>query len=204
MRKIAKILCTCIILLTPLWLLSVIADRQTLSQNLIRLHVVADSDSEADQNIKLQVRDAITASLQPAMADLQDTQQAQEYLRNHLAELEQIANQTLKEAGSQDQAAVTLEEEAFPVRHYDTFSLPSGVYQSLRITIGEGQGQNWWCVVFPSLCLPAAGEDFSDTAAGAGFSEGLGSTLQGEQPYQVRFFLLDLLGKVQNFFHSFA
>ena len=203
MRKIAKSLCTCILLLGVLWLLDVAADRQILSEDLIRLHVVADSDSDADQSIKLQVRDSVIRSLQPAMADLQDTDQARAYLQSHITELEQIANQTLEAAGSDDQATVTLEEEAFPVRHYDTFSLPSGVYHSLRITIGQGQGQNWWCVVFPSLCLPATGEDFTDTAAGAGFSDGLSNTLEGEQPYQVRFFLLDLLGKVQNFFHQF-
>ena len=204
MRKIAKILCTCMLILTALWILDVISDRQALSEDLIRLHVVANSDSNADQTIKIQVRDAVTASLQPAMADLQDTRQAEDYLQAHLSELEEIANQTLAEAGVQEKATVTLAEEAFPVRHYDTFSLPSGVYRSLRITIGEGQGKNWWCVVFPSLCLPAAGENFSDTAAGAGFSDNLSSTLEGEQPYQVRFFLLDLLGKVQNFFHQFG
>ena len=204
MRKMAKFLCTCMLILTALWILDVISDRQTLSKDLIRLHVVANSDSIADQTIKIQVRDAVTASLQPAMADLKDTRQAEAYLQAHLSNLEEIANQTLAEAGVQEKATVTLAEEAFPVRHYDTFSLPSGVYRSLRITIGEGQGKNWWCVVFPSLCLPAAGENFSDTAAGAGFSDDLSSTLEGEQPYQVRFFLLDLLGKVQNFFHQFG
>ena len=187
-----------------LFALSVFSDRQTLSNNLIRLHVVANSDSDADQGLKLKVRDAVVAHLQPAMTELQSRHEAEAYLNTHLTELEQIANQTLSEAGSQDKATVSLQKEAFPIRHYDTFSLPSGVYQSLRITIGQGQGHNWWCVVFPSLCLPAAGETMEDTAAGAGFSGGLSSTLEGEQPYQVRFFLLDLLGKVQNFFQSFV
>jgi stage II sporulation protein R len=175
-----------------------------LSENLIRLHVVANSDSDADQCLKLKVRDAVVAHLQPAMTDMQSQADAKAYLNAHLAELERIANQTLLEAGCLDKATVSLQKEAFPVRHYDTFSLPSGVYQSLRITIGEGEGHNWWCVVFPSLCLPAAGETMEDTAAGAGFSDGLSGALEGEQPYQVRFFLLDLLGKVQNFFQSFV
>ena len=203
MRKIAKILCTCTILLGVFWLLDVAADRKILGENLIRLHVVADSDSDADQNVKLQVRDAITRRLQPVMGDFQNVRQAEDYLQAHLSELEQIANQALEAAGSSDKATVTLGKEAFPLRRYDTFSLPSGVYRSLRITIGEGQGKNWWCVVFPSLCMPAAGENFNDTAAGAGFSNGLSDTLKEEEPYQVRFFLLDLLGKVQNFFHQF-
>ena len=201
MKKIAKILCTCMILL---FAMSVFSDRQTLSEKLIRLHVVANSDSDVDQRLKLKVRDAVVAHLQPVMDDLQSQADAKAYLNAHLAELEQIADQTLLEAGCLDKATVSLQKEAFPVRHYDTFSLPSGVYQSLRITIGEGEGHNWWCVVFPSLCLPAAGETMEDTAAGAGFSEGLSGALEGEQPYQVRFFLLDLLGKVQNFFQSFV
>ena len=204
MRKIAKIMCTSMIILTALWLLSVVYDRHTLNEDLIRLHVVGASDLAADQNVKLQVRDAVTEYLQPNMEELQNTQQALDYLQLHLSDLEEIANKTLAEAGFSECAKVTLEKEAFPVRHYDTFSLPSGVYQSLRITIGEGEGKNWWCVVFPSLCMSAAGENFSDTAAGAGFSDGLSGTLEGEQPYQVRFFLLDLLGKIQNFFHGFA
>ena len=75
--------------------------------------------------------------------------------------------------------------------------MPAGTYDALRITVGEGQGQNWWCVVFPQLCLPAVSEGFEDTAAGAGFSDSLTGALEGE--YQVRFFLLDCLGWLENF-----
>ena len=84
------------------------------------------------------------------------------------------------------------------MRQYDTFALPSGVYESLRISIGEAQGKNWWCVVFPSLCMPAVGENFSDAAAGAGFDDGLTNTLQQKKGYEIRFFLLDWLGWLEN------
>ncbi len=204
MRKIAKILCTCLFLLTLIWLLSVFADRQALGEDLIRLHVVGASDAETDQAVKLQVRDAIMAALQEDMAEITSAGQARACLQANLANIEKIANEALEKAGFSDKAAVSLMEEPFPVRHYDTFSLPSGVYQSLRVTIGEGEGKNWWCVVFPSLCLGAAGEDFGATAAGAGFSDGLGGALKGEGPYQVRFYFLDLLGKIQNFFFSLS
>ena len=93
---------------------------------------------------------------------------------------------------------VTLGKEVFDTRYYDTFTLPAGVYEALRITIGEGQGKNWWCVVFPTLCVPATSDGFEDVAAGAGFPDALTSALEGESGYELRFFLLDLLGKWQS------
>lgn len=202
MKKIAKLLFTSILLLAILWVADVIRDRQTLSNDLIRLHVVANSDSEEDQAVKLLVRDAVTEYLQTNMTDVSDTQQALDFLQRHIPQLTELANQTLADAGSDDRAEITLTQEEFPTRQYDTFSLPAGVYESLRIRIGDAQGQNWWCVVFPSLCFQAVGEDFTDTAAGAGFDEPLTGALEGEETYQVRFFLLDCLGWLQNFFHN--
>jgi len=86
------------------------------------------------------------------------------------------------------------------VRNYDTFRLPAGVYESLRIVIGEGEGKNWWCVVFPELCLPATAEGFESVAVGSGFSEALSGALTGETQYEIRFFLLDCFGRLENFF----
>lgn len=175
----------------------VVADKQLLRENLIRLHVVANSDSQEDQAIKLEVRDAIIAALQEGMDTSMDADEAKEYLSAHLTDLEMVANAALARAGSTNTATVTLGMEEFPVREYDTFSLPSGVYESLRVTIGEGVGHNWWCVVFPSLCVPATSADFTDAAVAAGFPEDLANTLAGD--YEVRFFLLDYLGRLENF-----
>lgn len=175
----------------------VVADKQLLRENLIRLHVVANSDSQEDQAIKLEVRDAIIAALQEGMDTSMDADEAKEYLSAHLTDLEMVANAALARAGSTNTATVALGMEEFPVREYDTFSLPSGVYESLRVTIGEGEGHNWWCVVFPSLCVPATSADFTDAAVAAGFPEDLANTLAGD--YEVRFFLLDYLGRLENF-----
>lgn len=201
MKKIGKLLIITVLLFAVLWSISVVIDRQTLSEKLIRLHVVGASDSQQDQAVKLQVRDAVIDYLQGKLNDLKDVQAAENVLADVLPELQEVANNTLAAAGFDDSAKVTLEKEAFPTRQYDTFSLPAGVYRSLRITIGEGTGRNWWCVVFPSLCLPATSEDFSDTAAGAGFSDGLTDTLQQKPQYEIRFFFLDCLGWIQNLFH---
>lgn len=201
MRKLIKGLFVLGIVAVCIYGTGVLKDRQSLRSDLIRLHVVADSDSEEDQAVKLQVRDAVIAALQDKMDSSWDASQAKAYLQAHLEEIQAVANETLEALGSTDTAAVTLGLEEFPVRYYDTFTLPSGVYESLRVTIGEGEGKNWWCVVFPSLCVSATSEGFSDTAAAAGFPESLTDTLTGE--YEIRFFLLDCLGKAENFLADF-
>lgn len=202
MRKIAKFVSTLLLIAAAFYLGTVSADKQVLSDNLIRLHVVADSDSAEDQAIKLRVRDAITAKLERVMEDLPDVDAAKAYLQEHLPELEQVANDVLRAAGNGCKAVVTLAKEVFPTREYDTFTLPAGIYEALRVTIGSGEGQNWWCVVFPSLCVSATSDGFEDTAAGAGFSDRLAGTLTGKQEYKVRFFLLDCFGWVENWIYG--
>lgn len=197
MKKMINCVFVCALLTGLVWCGTVIADRERLNEELIRLHVVANSDTSEDQELKLLVRDAVITSLRQALADVQDMQQAKEYLKENLPKLQELANKTLDAAGSTQRAVVTLCREGFPTRQYDTFSLPAGVYEALRITIGEGEGKNWWCVVFPSLCLPRTSQGFTDTAAGAGFPEALSGALSGEEPYQIRFYLLDKLGELE-------
>lgn len=199
MKKMVKCVFACALLAAFVWCGTVIADRQRLNEELIRLHVVANSDSAEDQELKLLVRDAIITSLRQALADIRDTEQAKEYLQENLPKLQELANKTLDAAGSAQQAVVTLCREGFPTRQYDTFSLPAGIYEALRVTIGDGGGKNWWCVVFPSLCVPQTSQGFSDTAAGAGFPDALSGALTGEEPYQIRFYLLDKLGELEKF-----
>ena len=198
MKTILKIVAVCVLLVGLFWLGGVISDRKTLSEDIIRLHVVANSDSEEDQAVKLKVRDAITERLDGIMRNLPTAKEARDYILEHVEELEELANKVLKETGSLDSAHVTLTEECFDTRQYETFSLPAGVYESLRVTIGEGTGKNWWCVVFPTLC---SANDFADTAAGSGFDNGLTGALEEDKPYEIRFYFLDLLGRLQNFFH---
>lgn len=183
------------------WGSGVLRDRETLRSDLIRLHVVGQSNSEEDQAVKLQVRDAILSHLETAMNQMSDTESARAYLQTNLKKLEQISNQALKAAGSTAKAVVTMAKEAFPTRHYETFSLPAGVYESLRITIGEGEGKNWWCVVFPKLCIGATSQQMRDTAVGAGFSDELSDTLAEKPQTKVRFFVLDCIGWLENMFY---
>ena len=198
MRKILRQVLICALITALFWGVMLISDRDRLNDELIRLHVVANSDSEEDQSIKLMVRDAVINSLYRDLETIADIKEAKAYLQENLPKIQTIANETLDAAGFEGEAVVTLCKEAFDTRYYDTFTLPAGVYESLRIIIGEGNGKNWWCVAFPSLCIPATTDGFTDAAVEAGFSETLSNTLTGEEGYEVRFFLLDALGRLEN------
>ena len=202
MRKCIRRLMICGILAACCWCFQLLKDREQLNNGLIRFHVVANSDNREDQAIKERVRDAVLASLEKDLQKIADVSAAKQYLQEQIPKIRSIAERTLQEAGFAEPVRVSLCREAFDVRHYDTFSLPSGIYESLRIVIGDGLGHNWWCVSFPTLCMPATTSGFEDTAAGAGFSQPLTRTLADRESYEIRFFLLDQLGKLENYFHQ--
>lgn len=198
MRKLVRRIVFCAMTAVVVWGGMLIADREMLNDQLIRFHVVAASDSREDQNVKLQVRDAVLEVIQRDLQAVTDVDAARAYLQQQLPKIQRIANETLQKAGMNQEAVVSLCREAFDIREYDTFTLPGGIYETLRIVIGEGQGHNWWCVAFPSLCMTATTQEFEAAAAGAGFSDVLTDTLAGEPKYEVRFFLLDKLGELEN------
>ena len=202
MRKMIRLAAFALAIVFVLQFFGLLQDKKTLGDSLIRLHVVAASDSEEDQQVKLQVRDAVIAYVEDALGHVMTLQEAKAWLQENLPGIQDAANQVLRKLGLAATAQVSLQKETFGQREYDTFSLPSGVYESLRMTIGAGEGKNWWCVVFPSLCLPAAGESTEDIAAGAGFSEELTDTITKQEGYVLRFYFLDLLGRLENFFFS--
>ena len=202
MFKLLRLALTFFMIICAFLLGGVMVDRQNLSHDVIRLHVVAASDSEEDQQVKLQVRDAVVACLQDGLDGLETVADAKVFVAQNLEKIEEVSNEVLKLAGFSDTVKVEFCKEAFEKRVYDTFSLPAGVYEALRITIGEGEGKNWWCVVFPGLCMPKTEEKFEDVAVSAGFSDSLTNTLSKNDGYEVRFFLLECLGRIQNFFFA--
>lgn len=184
---------------TTVWIGGLAADSARLRNELLRLHVVGASDAAEDQQVKLRVRDAVLETLRQGLQDVQDVDQAVEYVQTMLPKLEQTANRVLEECGFSQTVTLSVGEEAFPARDYETFRLPSGIYKALRIVIGEGEGQNWWCVVFPELCMGATTEQFVETASMEGFDPQLCAALTGE--YEIRFWVLDQLGRLGNFLH---
>lgn len=173
-------------------------EQQALAEKIIRLHVVAASDSPEDQRIKLLVRDAV---LREAEAALLSCKAPEDALRGSLLEIEQAANAALRKAGAEQRAQVKLQKELFSTREYETFRLPAGTYRTLRVTIGEGQGHNWWCVVYPALCLAASSEELQSAAQAAGLTQGEVSLITEEgDGVELEFWTLEVLAKIKNFF----
>ena len=149
-----------LILLAALFLaVSPVSGEERIYRDVIRLHILAASDGESDQSDKLAVRDAILSDYGDLFRGFTDRNEAQNALTGELREkIAATAKRTLTERGSEAPVAVALSEEDYPTRDYGSFSLPAGRYLSLRVVIGEGEGQNWWCVLFPPLCTAAAVE----------------------------------------------
>ena len=141
-----------------------------LADKVVRLHVLANSDSEEDQALKLQVRDVVLDRAEALLSRSEDRQEAEALLRGNLLEFEQLAEAVVHQAGYGYPVTVELEDTRFPTREYDGFTLPAGQYLALRVLIGAADGQNWWCVVFPPLCA-AASADVPAAALAAGFTE---------------------------------
>lgn len=169
--------------------------QQELSDKLIRLHVLANSDGEADQELKLYVRDRVLLTLDHLLEECETQEAAQQVIEENLDVLTASADQAVSAWGEAYPVRVTLEQERFPTRIYDTFSLPAGRYTSLRIEIGEGDGQNWWCVVFPPLCVTAAEGGTVET--GALTEQDLALITEADTGYVVKFRALELLDSVR-------
>lgn len=171
------------------------AQQQALSKKLIRLHVVANSDSGYDQSVKLQVRDAVLARANALLLGADDPKKA---LEAGLGEIEAAASAKLRSIGCGEPVRVRLGKEVFPTREYDTFTLPAGVYESLRVSIGEAEGHNWWCVVFPSICLTASMDELEQAAEAAGLTDSELQLITAEgEGYVLKFKVLELLQRLK-------
>ncbi len=168
------------------------ASEAALADRVLRLHVVAGSDSEADQARKLLVRDAVLAEASHLLEGVGDRQAAEAALAPHLDELAQAGADALARTGNRDPVRVTLDDQWFPTKEYEGFSLPAGQYRALRVTIGEGKGRNWWCVVFPPLCMTSVAEQSVETAAQGVLSEDQVALITGQDGgYVLKFRLIE-------------
>ena len=182
--ELALLLGTAAFLLTGAWALNTQRD---LADRVVRLHVLANSDSEEDQALKLLVRDAVLERATALLERTESRAEAEALLRESLPELETIAEETVRANGYSYAVTAELEDTSFPTKEYDGFSLPAGEYLALRILIGEGAGQNWWCVVFPPLCT-AASADVPETALAAGLTEDqVGLMTEEDSGYVLKF-----------------
>lgn len=162
--KIVALFCACFLLLTVTDMF-VPRTEAKIYDSVIRLHVLADDDSETAQNIKLLVRDAILSECGELFSETGDIIAASDKVELNLSKIKSVADAVLSENGAEYKSRVEWGYEEYPTRVYENMSLPAGNYRSLRVVLGDGEGKNWWCVLFPPLCTKASAEkkDFSST-----------------------------------------
>ena len=185
-RRVLALFVACLVC-TALW---AEATQVRLASQVIRLHVLANSDSEEDQALKLEVRDRVLETTSDLLAGETEPQAAAILLNQHLEDIAQTAAQEISAQEHDDRVEVRLEQTWFPTRQYQGISLPAGNYLALRVLIGAAEGHNWWCVVFPNLCLPAVSERALEAST---LTPGQISLLQEEETsYVFRFKTLEL------------
>ena len=171
--------------------------QQRLAEKLVRLHIVANSDSAEDQALKLCVRDRVLSAVQELSPE--NPAEARREIEAALPELERTAREEILLRGYDYPVKVHLCNMYFGTREYDTFSLPAGYYDACRIEIGAAEGRNWWCVMFPPLCLSAA--EFESAADMAGLSEEERALIESGKPvYRAKFKAIEWFSKIRHFF----
>lgn len=163
----------------------------TLRDGVLRLHVIASSDSEADQAVKLAVRDAVLKSGAEIFDGSVTAAEAESRITPYVGKIEAAANRVLREQGFPYTAKAAVVNEFFDTRQYEDITLPAGRYTAVKVVLGEGKGHNWWCVMFPPLCLPAAGEQSEEVYAV--FDGDNTRIVSGESRYKVRFKVVELI-----------
>ncbi len=164
--------------------------QNNISAELVRLHVIAVSDEENEQQLKLRVRDAVLEYLSPVLAGAESPQQARAIIKDNLLPIAEAA----AAASEGRRVSVSLGRESYPSRIYEGFTLPAGSYESLRIVLGEGQGKNWWCIAFPPLCLNAAQCEQMQAVMN---SEDY-ALITRQEGYELRFKIVELWGQLTN------
>lgn len=195
-----KVICSfCISFLVLLVLMSFLPvnGEEEIYSNMVRLHVIANSDSEEDQALKLKVRDAVLKQAEDISAD--NMEEACNAIENSKEMLTKAAEKVIMEEGYSYGVEIELGEEKYPERNYEDFTLPAGKYTSLRVKIGEAQGKNWWCVLFPPLCTKSA-EEREEAFVATGFTgeQYEAITKPEKKSYKIKFKLLEIIMDIFN------
>ena len=127
--------------------------QEQIAGKVLRFHVLANSDTAEDQNLKLAVRDAVGSRMAELLSDVPDREACEQVVEAHLPEIAETAQAVVREAGYEYEVHAAIEETEFPSKTYGKFTFPAGKYEALRVVIGEGEGHNWWCVLYPPLCF---------------------------------------------------
>lgn len=171
---------------------------EVINESVLRMHVIANSDSEEDQALKLKVRDAVLQAGADVFDGSVTAQEAEGKIRPRIDELTRVAQETITAEGFDYPVHVSVSQEYFNTRTYDgDVTLPAGVYHAVKVVIGSGEGQNWWCVMFPPLCLPAA-ENHAELDAV--LSEGEVKVVESIPEYEPRFKIVEWINQLKERF----
>lgn len=176
------------------------ADCNVIRNNTLRLHILANSNSSQDQQLKLMVRDKILEASGELFSATNDIDAAKRQATENSDKIKAIAQDVITENGYDYNVEVTICNDYFNTREYDSFTLPAGNYDAVRVTIGEASGKNWWCVLYPTLCIPAAGnakenqlEELTDEQR---------DIIENSGKYEIKFASVELFQKIKNFFQN--
>lgn len=199
MKLLEKSLCLAMILTVLFSFTGFTASCEDIPNRVLRLHVLANSDSEQDQALKLKVRDRILTESAGMLDNITNKSQAEASVKTKLPQLKIAAEDEVKKQGYDYPVNVELTNMYFTTREYDTVTLPAGQYDALRITIGEGKGHNWWCVIFPPMCLPAAEkpEELNDV-----LNENQLQIVEGKGEFEVKFLTLEWYEQIKSYFEQ--
>jgi stage II sporulation protein R len=173
-----------------------IHSESNIYDSVLRLHVIANSDSDEDQALKLLVRDAILLKAQELLGDISNRESAEKIISQNLEHLRLCAEKTIIDNGYSYPVSISLGKEDYPTKSYESCAFPSGEYTSLQIFIGDASGKNWWCVLFPPLCLSAATDKDAFTSVGITDSQYQIITDTKNPKYKIRFKILESFSEI--------
>lgn len=174
-------------------MLSFSAQCGSIRHDVLRLHILANSDSESDQALKLKVRDELLKESGDIFSGDTGIEQAMDSARQNLSKMTEIAQNAVNKQGYDYHVTVKLEKTYFETRHYDKYTLPAGEYNAVRVLIGSGEGHNWWCVMYPSLCVPAASDNYDDA-----LDENEQDVVENYPKYEIKFKIVEVFQWLKN------
>ena len=196
MKKTTSFLMTVMILLTTTLVVAIFPTEQdaAIYEDTLRLHILANSDNEEDQALKYGIRDKLLQKYGTRLGSSDNPEEAKENISALIPEIEADVDEWIQDAGYSYKSCVTLGVEWYDTREYDDFTLPKGYYTSLQVMLGEAEGKNWWCVMYPPLCLDIATEEAPRDDAVIGYTKEEYSLIT-DRGYNIKFKLLEIFSE---------
>lgn len=178
-----------------------VSGEEEIYSDVVRLHVIAESDSREHQELKLSVRDAVLTAVEGEISGVTERERVLSLITAAVPKITAAAEARVAELGYDCPVTVYFDREEYPLRYYEDYVLPAGEYTSLRVVLGEGEGRNWWCVLFPSMCRSAATETGEEEFYAAGFTPEEYRIIRKDSApkYKVRFRFLELIASAFGF-----